>query len=317
MRGTGRAVSKGGDASHTGGRESEPNEDHTRPDPQASSSGGPELPLREDDEESEDEDDEPPGLDDAASTVDYGEDDRSHDFLADSDSEDESGDSSPANASEEWKTRQDQSCLECMDGFLHWHPDVLGNEIVLDDPEAKGGDASPAGPLEIHLSREMSKLYVSDELTLPAVGHDGHYVVQLYPSGIKRTVVERANNILSIDEARANEAAVNRAMLDELTRWHQLQAFERMPKKLATNLIDARWVLTWKEVNGKRTIQARLVVRGFKDTQAEQLSTFAGTRRGGANASSTAWPPTTAGAPSAQTCAKLTVAVPPSRKMRR
>ena len=66
-------------------------------------------------------------------------------------------------------------------------------------------------------------------------------------------------------------------MLEELTRWHQLQAFERMPKKLATNLIDARWVLKWKEVNGKRTIQARLVARGFKDTQAEQLSTFART----------------------------------------
>ena len=209
--------------------------------------------------------------------MDNGEDDRSRDFLAESDSEDESGDSSHAQASEEWKIRQDQACLECMDGFMHWHPDVLGNEIILDDLEAKGGDSSHAGPLEIHRSREMSKLYVSDELTLPAVGHDGHYVVQLYPSGVKRTVVERANNILSIDEARANEAAVHRAMLEELARWHQLQAFERMPKKLATNLIDARWVLKWKEVNGKRTIQARLVVRGFKDTQAEQLSTFAGT----------------------------------------
>ena len=123
----------------------------------------------------------------------------------------------------------------------------------------------------------MSKLYCSDEPQLPSLGNDGHDVVQLFPSGVKRTVVERANSILSIDEARANEAAVNRAMLEELTRWHQLHAFERMPRKLASNLIDARWVLKWKEVNGKRTIQARLVVRGFKDTQAEQLSTFAGT----------------------------------------
>ena len=35
--------------------------------------------------------------------------------------------------------------------------------------------------------------------------------------------------------------------------------------------------LKWKEVNGKRIIQARLVVRGFKDLQAAQLNTFAGT----------------------------------------
>ena len=66
-------------------------------------------------------------------------------------------------------------------------------------------------------------------------------------------------------------------MLDVLTRWLNLGAFERMPKQHATNVIDARWVLKWKEVNGKRIIQARLVVRGFKDLQAAQLSTFAGT----------------------------------------
>ena len=45
-------------------------------------------------------------------------------------------------------------------------------------------------------------------------------------------------------------------MLDELTRWLNLGAFERCPKKHATNVIDARWVLKWKEVNGKRIIQA-------------------------------------------------------------
>ena len=66
-------------------------------------------------------------------------------------------------------------------------------------------------------------------------------------------------------------------MLDELTRWLNLGAFERCPRKHATNVIDARWVLKWKEVNGKRFIQARLVVRGCTDLQAAQLSAFAGT----------------------------------------
>ena len=50
-----------------------------------------------------------------------------------------------------------------------------------------------------------------------------------------------------------------------------------MGRRLASNVIDARWVLKWKIVNGKRIIQARLVVRGFKDLQASSLSTFAGT----------------------------------------
>ena len=99
----------------------------------------------------------------------------------------------------------------------------------------------------------------------------------MYPSGVKRTVVERANNILTRDEALQHEKQCNQAMLDELKRWLNLGAFERSPKKYASNVIDARCVLKWKTVNGERIISARLVVRGFKDLQAAQLSTFAGT----------------------------------------
>ena len=73
-------------------------------------------------------------------------------------------------------------------------------------------------------------------------------------------------------------------MLEELTRWHQLQAFERMPKKLATNLIDARWVLKWKDVNGKQTIQARLEARGINTLRLSNSRRPLGQRRGGASA---------------------------------
>ena len=66
-------------------------------------------------------------------------------------------------------------------------------------------------------------------------------------------------------------------MLEELQRWNNLKAFERMPKALAHNVVDSRWVLKWKEIAGKRVIHARLVVRGFKDHQATQLNTFVGT----------------------------------------
>ena len=49
-----------------------------------------------------------------------------------------------------------------------------------------------------------------------------------------------------------------------------------MPKAAAPNLIDARWVPKWKKVQGKLTTHAWLMVRGFKELQASQLSTSPG-----------------------------------------
>ena len=90
----------------------------------------------------------------------------------------------------------------------------------------------------------------------PLQGEQDYYVVWCYPSGATRTVVEQEQNILPLSEAKLHEKECNKAMLDEFTRWLKLGAFERTAKQYATNSIDARWVLTWKEVNGKRIIQA-------------------------------------------------------------
>eukprot|EP00974_Lingulodinium_polyedra_P129602 11210679-Lingulodinium_polyedra.AAC.1 len=84
-------------------------------------------------------------------------------------------------------------------------------------------------------------------------------------------------NVLTLAEARANEPQVRQAMLDELTRWYELGAFQRYPRKLAKNVIDSRWVLKWKQIEGTRQIRARLTVRGFRDMQAAALHTHAGT----------------------------------------
>ena len=147
-----------------------------------------------------------------------------------------------------------------------------------DSPSSSRGGSPLSAMIEVEFTRAMSLLLVPDEtMYLPPLGEGEYYVVQAYASGLKRTVVERQNNILSIDEVRQHQAECDKAMLDELQRWNNLKAFERMPKALAHNVVDSRWVLKWKEVNGKRIIQARLVVRGFKDLQASQLNTFAGT----------------------------------------
>ena len=36
-------------------------------------------------------------------------------------------------------------------------------------------------------------------------------------------------------------------------------------KNVAADIADARWVLTWKSAGGRRTVEARLVARGFQD----------------------------------------------------
>ena len=63
---------------------------------------------------------------------------------------------------------------------------------------ASGGSAL-AEPVEVQLSHQMSLLLVpTDGATLPERHHDEeHYVVRVYPSAVKRTVVERQQNILS------------------------------------------------------------------------------------------------------------------------
>ena len=78
----------------------------------------------------------------------------------------------------------------------------------------------------------------TDGETLPALNHpQEYYVVTVFPSGVKQTVVERENNIIGIDEARKHEKQCNQAMLDELKRWLNLGAFERVSRSTpATSL---------------------------------------------------------------------------------
>ena len=128
------------------------------------------------------------------------------------------------------------------------------------------GAEVPAEPVDVQVSHQMSLLLVpTDGETLPPLNHeDDYYVVRVYLSGVKQTVVERKDNIISREEALQHEEACNQAMLDELKRWLNLGAFERVSKKHASNVIDARWVFKWKQVDDKWRIQARLVVRGFR-----------------------------------------------------
>ena len=88
-------------------------------------------------------------------------------------------------------------------------------------------------------------------------------------------VIERANNILTRQEALENVERCRKAMIKELLRWNTHRAWRRGPRATATNALSSKWVLKWKMIEGTREIKARLVVQGFKDVQAVQ--NFAGT----------------------------------------
>ena len=66
--------------------------------------------------------------------------------------------------------------------------------------------AGACEPFCIEFSRRMSMVLTPlDGEVLPELGADGHYVVECFPStGQKRTVVERENNIISLEEARTH-----------------------------------------------------------------------------------------------------------------
>ena len=83
-------------------------------------------------------------------------------------------------------------------------------------------------------------------------------------------------------------------MLKELQTWCKLKCFSRRPREGARNIIDVRWVIKFKwEVpivdmqrrggpqtepsKPVRTIRARLTVRGFKDSERNDIDRYAGT----------------------------------------
>ena len=118
---------------------------------------------------------------------------------------------------EEVGTKAHDGPTECLDGqngeecWLSTEPDMHH----LRDP---GGELSLTDLVEVQLSPQMSLLMTpTDGDVLPQLIHkDDYYVVRCYPSGVKRTVVERENNVLSRDEALQHDKACNQAMFDEL-----------------------------------------------------------------------------------------------------
>jgi hypothetical protein len=107
-------------------------------------------------------------------------------------------------------------------------------------------------------------------------------VVHLLENHAKKAVIERDTDNLTKEECELHADELASAMLLELQTWQKYSCFSRRPRKGAINIIDCRWVLKWKieelpDGKTRRVIRARLTVRGFKDRQASEIDTFAGT----------------------------------------
>ena len=70
---------------------------------------------------------------------------------------------------------------------------------------------------------------------------------------------------------------VHEAQLAELMSFVDLHAIRLGKKGESGNLMTSRWVLRFKLKDNVKIIKARLTVHGFKDADADHLSTFAGT----------------------------------------
>ena len=106
---------------------------------------------------------------------------------------------------------------------------LAGAPLMEGTHAASSGSGPPLCMVEVEFTRKMSMLLVPNEtMSFPPLGKGEHYVIEIYASGFKWTVVERTNNIIDHDEARQHLAAVHKAMVDELQRWSNLEAFKRM-----------------------------------------------------------------------------------------
>ena len=151
--------------------------------------------------------------------------------------------------------------------------------------------------LEIYYENSMHKVLQLDpeDRVEPA---SGEYVVErVYKSSSKhknkakkKAVVQRADHDLSSEETKQHWPEVIAAMKKELETWIKMGCISRKSRKEARNIIDCRWVLKWKEdaqtkdasdvsaeTIKKWIIRARLCLRGFKDIDAKDLDSYAGT----------------------------------------
>eukprot|EP00959_Pyramimonas_sp_CCMP1952_P236595 4944415-Pyramimonas_sp.AAC.1 len=104
---------------------------------------------------------------------------------------------------------------------------------------------------------------------------DDVVVLSICDDGPAKAVIERDVGLLTPAEKIEHREAVRAARIKELRHWAGFTAMSRRGRKLARNLIDAKWVDKWKWTQAAdgtmaRIILCRLTACGFKDRRKDE-----------------------------------------------
>ncbi len=145
-------------------------------------------------------------------------------------------------------------------------------------------------PKELH--DVITKVAATEEITKIEIGFEGSMAkchemgasitdgdilaFEVTEGGAKAKTIVRETGALTKDEEKTHKVKVDASKLKEIKGLVELGCFKRRPKRGAFNVVDTRWVITWKMIDKVLQIKCRLTMRGFKDRQSD-IETFAGT----------------------------------------
>ena len=195
--------------------------------------------------------------------------------------DDDSDESYDSDATREYFTREKLYALSSCSAVEGTHNGISApdgtheNEYIM--PDVGENADKKESVLELGITGDLRKLVDYNWENKGPPSPSEVYVVRYMTTDTSEVVVEREMNVLTLEEARANLPQVTKAIFDELVRWIECDSWARLPKWKANNVLDSRWVLKWKMINDIRAVKARLTARGYKEAQAYDVNTYAGT----------------------------------------
>ena len=185
-------------------------------------------------------------------------------------------------------TEEEQTChfiSECVKPPLWtqemWYTEPTETEVYLVNESLQQSKTHKPTTIEIDLESVCAKAWLS--LHTPETTYsDDDTVTLIYDVATEslqsvQTKAGKTHMDLTPLDIQQNFEDVKKAKIKELTDLYELGTFVRMLRSQAKNIVDTRWVLTWKlGEDALRKIKARFTMRGFKDRQ-EWMETFAGT----------------------------------------
>jgi hypothetical protein len=127
---------------------------------------------------------------------------------------------------------------------------------------------------EIEVGPQMAMFFVG----APSIGKDEILVFKtVTKNGKSETSVQIEKNFdaLTPAEIKIHAVLVEAAIRKEIASFVEHRTFVRALRRDCPNTCTSRWVLRWKEIDGVRSVKARLTIRGFQDS--EEVASFAST----------------------------------------